>query len=114
MDSRFRGNDGREYGGDAVTSLAAESPVDEADTQAMLRPAETVMRLARLGSFHPTRLSFGRSLLRRMGRDGWRLSEVLRQLDDDGYGRLVYEIETPQGRLSFAAFSNALAPEERT
>ena len=35
--------------------------------------AETVMRLERMGSFHQTRLSFMRSLLRRIAREGWHL-----------------------------------------
>jgi hypothetical protein len=79
-----------------------------------LRPAGTVMRLARLGSFHPTRLSFTRSLIRRMGRESWRFHRRQSALDASGYGRIVYEIETPQGLLSFCGFSNSLAPEERT
>ena len=37
-----------------------------ADVAAFRRPPEQVMRLARLGSAHPTRLSFLRVLLRRM------------------------------------------------
>jgi hypothetical protein len=79
-----------------------------------LRPAATVMRLARLGSFHPTRLSFTRSLIRRMGRESWRFHWRQSSLDASGYGRIVYEIEAPRGRLSFCGFSNPLAPEERT
>ncbi|HEX4571390.1 MAG TPA: hypothetical protein VH184_13250 [Dongiaceae bacterium] len=79
-----------------------------------LRPAATVMRLARLGSFHPTRLSFTRSLIRRMGREGWRFHRRQSTLDASGYGRIVYEIATPRGALSFCGFSNPLAPEERT
>jgi len=82
--------------------------------EAPLRPAATVMRLARLGSFHPTRLSFVRSLVRRMGREGWRFRQRHHDLDAEGFGRIVYEIETPQGLLTFCGFSNALAPEERT
>ncbi|HEX7198066.1 MAG TPA: hypothetical protein VF213_01230, partial [Dongiaceae bacterium] len=79
-----------------------------------LRPAATVMRLARLGSFHPTRLSFTRSLIRRMGRESWRFHRRQSRLDASGYGRIVYEIATPRGPLSFCGFSNPLAPEERT
>ena len=41
-----------------------------------LRSPDMVMRLERLGSFHQTRLSFMRVLLRRLDRDGWRLSRV--------------------------------------
>jgi hypothetical protein len=84
------------------------------ETEAALRPAETVMRLARLGAFHPTRLSFTRSLIRRMGREDWRFHRRHKDLDANGYGRIVYEIETPKGLLTFCGFSNALAPEERT
>jgi len=85
-----------------------------APPEAPLRPAATVMRLARLGSFHPTRLSFVRSLVRRMGREGWRFRQRHHDLDAEGFGRIVCEIETPQGLLTFCGFSNALAPEERT
>jgi hypothetical protein len=91
------------------TKLASEIP-----PEAPLRPAATVMRLARLGSFHPTRLSFVRSLVRRMGREGWVFRQRHHDLDASGFGWIVYEIETPAGLLTFCGFSNALAPEERT
>jgi len=88
--------------------------IDPAPPQAPLRPAAIVMRASRLGSFHPTRLSFSRSLIRRMGREQWRFRRTLCDLDAQGFGRMVYEIETPRGLVSFASFSNYLAPEERT
>ena len=44
-------------------------------TRPVLRPPGTVMRLGRIGSFHQTRLSFMRSLLRRIAREG--LAQVL-------------------------------------
>lgn len=91
-----------------------KSEQSSAEPAIALRPAETVMRLARLGAFHPTRLSFTRSLIRRMGREGWRFHQRHKDLDANGYGRIVYEIETPKGLLTFCGFSNALAPEERT
>jgi hypothetical protein len=95
--------------------LAVRIPAAEpAEIRALLRPPDTVMRSARLGSFHPTRLSFARSLVRRMGREAWRFRQVIFALDERGFGRVVYEIETPKGLVSFAAFSNYLAPEERT
>lgn len=81
---------------------------------APLRPPGTVMRFAQLGAFHATRLSFGRSLIRRMGRESWRFTRRQAALDDRGFGRIVYDIETPNGGLSFAGFSNYLADEDRT
>ena len=79
-----------------------------------LRPADEVMRLERLGSFHQTRISFMRSLLRRMAREAWRISRARFDLDDDGYGTAVYRVETPHGDFSLVAFSDALAPAERS
>jgi len=72
------------------------------------------MRLSRLGRFHPTRLSFARVLIRRMAREGWRIETAVRDLDDDGYGRLAYHVHTPAGVLGFAAFSHHLDPADRT
>ena len=81
---------------------------------AMLRPPCEVMRLSRLGRFYPTRLSFARVLVRRMAREGWRIEPAVRDLDDDGYGRVAYHIHTPSGVLGFAAFSHHLDPADRT
>jgi hypothetical protein len=72
------------------------------------------MRLSRLGAFHQTRLSFARTLVRRMARERWRFSTSRAELDDSGYGAVVYRIDTPAGLLSFVAFSQPLTPEERT
>src|SRR5262249_4688038 len=97
--------------------LYRRAPVEGAGVkhaEAPLRPASTVMRLSRLGAFHPTRLSFVRSLVRRMGREAWRFERRCHELDDNGYGRIIFEIATPQGRLTFSGFSNPLAAEERT
>ena len=80
----------------------------------MLRPPGEVMRLSRLGRFHPTRLSFARVLVRRMAREGWRIETALRDLDGDGYGRVAYDVHTPAGMLGFVAFSHHLDPADRT
>ena len=47
------------------------APAPQTDSASFRRPPETVMRLARMGSAHPTRLSFLRTLLRRMQTEGW-------------------------------------------
>ena len=79
-----------------------------------LRPPATVMRLERLGSFHQTRLSFMRSLLRRMAREDWRLTRERFDLDEKGVGVAVYAVETPRGTVRLVAFGHELAPEDRT
>ena len=81
---------------------------------APLRPPSKVMRLARMGAFHPTRLSFVRTLVRRMARERWRIERERFDLDADGYGDVVYRIVTPGGTLRFVAFSNWIDPSERT
>jgi len=84
------------------------------DHAIVLRPPGEVMRLARMGASFPTRLSFMRSLIRRMARDRWACERRIFDLDRNGLGRCVWRIGMPSGVLSFVAFSTALAPDERT
>jgi hypothetical protein len=79
-----------------------------------LRPPETVMRLARLGAAHPTRLSFLRVLMRRAARERWRVTRARFELNDDGFGRAVYAVETATRVYSLVAFSTRLENERRT
>ena len=81
---------------------------------APLRPPLKVMRLARMGAFHPTRVSFVRTLVRRMVCERWRIERERFDLDANGYGDVVYRVATPLGTLRFVAFSNHLDPSERT
>jgi hypothetical protein len=99
---------------DRSTATSTPPPAGDIPPEAPLRPAATVMRLARLGSFHPTRLSFVRSLVRRMGRERWVFRQRHHDLDASGFGRIVYEIETPAGLLTFCGYSNAQTTEEHT
>jgi len=78
------------------------------------RPPEIVMRLARLGAAHPTRLSFLRALIRGATRERWRLRRARFALDDAGFGHAVYTVETPGHAYSLVAFSTPLADERRT
>lgn len=79
-----------------------------------LRPPETVMRLERMGSAFPTRLSFMRILVRRMHREGWTIEPRVFDLDEEGFGHVVYEAAGPERVYSLVGFSNALDPERRT
>ncbi|WP_370213136.1 hypothetical protein [Roseovarius sp.] len=81
---------------------------------AMMRPPETVMRLDRLGSFHQTRLSFMRSLLRILKRDGWTFSRPVWRIDAKGVGTAVYQAKGPERSYSLVAFAHDLDPSERT
>ena len=79
-----------------------------------LRSPDTVMKLDRLGAMHPSRLSFARSLLRRIAHEGWRVDRALWRIGADGFGCAVYRVETPRRGYSLVAFSRPLAPEQRT
>ncbi len=79
-----------------------------------LRPPEQVMTSARIGAFHPTRISFVRSLIRRMARENWRIERPVFDLSDEGYGTAVYRVVTPIGPVSLVCFSNELDAADRT
>jgi len=79
-----------------------------------LRPPDVVMRLERMGAFHQTRISFMRSLLRRIAAEDWRLTRPRFDLDADGYGTAVYRVDLPAGCCSLVVFSHELSPDERT
>ncbi|WP_281019760.1 MULTISPECIES: hypothetical protein [unclassified Minwuia] len=79
-----------------------------------LRPADEVMRLSRMGASFPTRLSFMRSLLRRMHGEGWRFEQRRFDLDAQGFGTVVLTAHTPEQAYSLVVFSHDLPPEKRT
>ncbi len=82
--------------------------------QVALRPPSEIMRLERMGSFFPTRLSFLRSLLRKLAQEGVGVSRRVFNLDDNGFGHTVYEVSLDGHPYSLIAFSKELAPENRT
>ena len=72
------------------------------------RRPEAVMRLARLGSAHPTRLSFLRVLLRRLRRERWRFDRPVWDIDQKGVGHAVYRAKGPERTYSLVAFAHDL------
>ncbi len=76
-------------------------------------PAQ-VMRLARMGSFHQSRLSFMRILLRRLKSEHWTFEQHLFNIDARGVGRAVYCAHGPDRSYSLIAFANDLPPEKRS
>lgn len=90
------------------------APQGESGLAAPLRSPDTVMRLNRLGSFHQTRLSFMRVLLRRLARDDWRLSRVSWDVNEQGEGVAVYRAAGPARTYSLVAYAHDLPPEKRT
>lgn len=79
-----------------------------------LRDPATVMRLARLGSFHQSRLSFMRILTRRMTHDSWTFTRPVFDIDANGVGHAVYCAHTPDRTYSLVAFAHDLPAESRS
>jgi len=79
-----------------------------------LRPASEVMKLERLGSMFASRLSFVRSLMRKMITERWQITNTVFDLDSKGHGLAVYRITTPGHCYHCVIFSRDLAPEQRS
>lgn len=86
----------------------------ETERKVSLRNPEEVMRLARMGSFHPTRLSFMRILLRRVKSEGWVVTRPLWDIDNAGVGRAVYTASGPDCCYSLIVFSHDLPDHLRS
>ena len=81
---------------------------------ALLRAPGIVMRLARMGAAHQTRLSFLRAMLRSAARDGWRFSRPRFDIDAQGVGVAIYCVAIGARTYSLVAFGHDLPAERRT
>jgi hypothetical protein len=79
-----------------------------------MRSAEKVMTLARLGSFHQSRLSFMRVLLRRLKTQNWHFERSKWDIDDNGEGTAIYDAIGPERRYSLVVFSHDIPAEKRS
>ncbi len=86
----------------------------EPTTKVAKRDPNTVMRLSRLGSFHQSRLSFMRVLLRRLKRESWQFDCPTWEIDETGVGRAVYRARGPRKTYCLVAFAHDLPPESRS
>ena len=73
-----------------------------------------IMTLDKMGSRYPSRLSFSRSMLRRLLFDNWKISKSKFDLDDKGYGTAVYEININNNIYSLVCFSQHLDSADRS
>lgn len=94
--------------------MSRSDPDAKPDTAAFRRPASEVMRLARMGSSHPTRLSFLRTLLRRLETEGWRVDRAVWDVDPTGVGHAVYRVRCDGHTYSLVAFAHDLPDEMRS
>jgi hypothetical protein len=78
------------------------------------RPAKMVMKLARIGSFHQSRLSFMRVLLRHLKTENWQFSRTMWQIDKNGVGIASYEAIGPDRTYTLVAFAHDLPADKRS
>ena len=79
-----------------------------------LRSPDVVMKIERLGSLFPNRLSFARTLVRRMAKENWSITREKFDLDNRGIGTAIYKINTPAFPVWFVVFADHLIASERT
>jgi hypothetical protein len=79
-----------------------------------LRFPDVVMRLARMGAAHQTRLSFLRALLRRAVGEQWQFTRPRFDIDARGIGVAVYRVGIGNRSCSLVAFGHDLPAERRT
>ncbi|MDM8349051.1 hypothetical protein P8H27_09060 [Pseudomonas sp. sp1636] len=96
-----------------MTTSSSNHPAMQGAQALPMRPASVVMDLERLGSLHQSRLSFMRSLVRKIMREGWRIEPRRFELDAEGYGSVIYRVQTEGDLFSFVLFSQYLAPDKR-
>lgn len=78
------------------------------------RPADSVMRLERMGSFHQCRLSFMRTLMRRLKKENWVFERPIFDIDAQAVGVAVYSAAGLERTYSLICFSHDLAPGTRS
>ncbi|WP_367989031.1 hypothetical protein AB2S62_07065 [Vibrio sp. NTOU-M3] len=82
-------------------------------TKATLRNAAIVMAPHRLGAMHQNRISFVRSLIRKMANQKWQVSKHEWQLCPRGFGYVIYKLATPEHIYHLVVFCDEIADEER-
>ena len=79
-----------------------------------VRENDNYMKLSRMGSRYPSRLSFSRSMLRRLINDNWEIHKSKFDLDKHGFGTVVYEIIINKQTYSLVCFSDFLDDKDRS
>jgi len=91
-----------------------EKKVQLCGSQPNIRKPSEIMKLERMGSFHPSRLSFSRILIRKMIQQKTRISCSRWEMDERGFGNAVYQLNLFGKDLALIAFSNHLETSQRT
>ena len=74
---------------------------------------KNIMTLERMGARYPSRLSFSRSMLRAMVKEKWKIKKSKFDLDKNGFGTAVYEVNTLKGIYSLICFANKITDQAK-
>ena len=74
----------------------------------------TDMKLELMGSRYPSRLSFSRSMLRKLIIDKWKIKRSKFDLDNDGFGTAIYEVYASEKIYSLVCFSQYINDKDRS
>ncbi len=96
-----------------TVSVQADNPRPDTG-RVPLRPAAEVMDLERLGSLHQCRISFIRTLMRKVMAERWGIQRERFDLDENGYGTCIYRIASPTRIYNLVIFSQYLDPDARS
>ena len=78
------------------------------------RCPDQVMHLHRIGSFHQSRLSFMRSLLRKLKHERWHFERPIWRINQQGIGVAVYTATGPHQSYSLVAFAHDIPDHMRS
>ncbi|MEM7348161.1 MAG: hypothetical protein AAF485_28355, partial [Chloroflexota bacterium] len=73
-----------------------------------LRDPDEVMQAERLGVAWLSRLSFVRTMIKRITQHRWQIKIIQFDVDAEGCGEIIYHIQTHERPLHFIIFSNKL------
>lgn len=74
-----------------------------ARVKSLMRPADELMRVESLKCFKASRLSFADMFGRRMIERGWKIRLLRGEVDDNGAGKFVYDVEAEGRRMTYIA-----------
>lgn len=82
-------------------------------TEGNMRNPQIVMAPQRLGAMHPNRISFVRTLIRKMVQNKWQVTKHDWQLSAQGFGHVIYKLATPHHIYHLVIFCNDIKDEDR-
>ena len=94
--------------------MVVEKKFEQCGPELNVRAPSEVMKLERMGSFHPSRLSFARILIRKMIKHKTKINCSRWEIDEKGFGNAVYQLSLFGKELALVAFSNHIDPSQRT